>query len=382
MKRVAELDGLRGLAAAGVVAYHLWPNLFYRGQLGLVLFFVLSGYLITGIVLEGSGTQRFLRKFYVRRCLRIWPPYYLTILILVAAGLGPAYGLGYFLTYTQQFPLYLQMGPHPPSFSPEWPIFSHSWTLAIEEQFYLVWPALLLLVGARGALPLALTALVATAVCRAAGLEVHTLLGCMDGLAAGGLLAVRRRLGWSDRARDAALVGLAAWILGQILWTYWPYRPLLRALWGVTPAMSFYVLVAWASRHAGTRRTAPLRFRPLTWLGTMSYGVYLYHIPVMTLCALGLARASAAMEARWLLDVPLGALVIPATLAVAAMSWYALERPLLSLKRFFDYQAHSSRVEEQPRRSLRQARRHAAHRPEPGPLPFRSRADRVAQQGP
>jgi peptidoglycan/LPS O-acetylase OafA/YrhL len=339
MKRVPELDGLRGLAAAAVVVYHLFPKALPEGYLGVSLFFVLSGYLITGIVLDHGSTRGFLRNFYARRGLRIWPPYFLSVAALVACGAGPSTGLGWFLTYTQNTPLSLRLHARQPDFTPSWPAFNHSWTLAVEEQFYLLWPAALLVVGAVGVQRLAWLGLATSVVMRGAGLSPHTLIGCLDGLAAGGLLASRRRLGRPDRAGAWAVVGVALWLVCRYPPGAWVGPKVLRGAGGLAVALVFYSAVAWASRHPGTRWTAPLRWGLLTRLGTVSYGVYLYHIPVAVFWASNREWLADRIGVRAPFDVPTGVAVIPLTLLLAAASWRLVERPALAWKGRFEYQA-------------------------------------------
>ncbi len=111
MRRIPELDALRGLAALAIVVYHLWvPQVTLLGT-AVDLFFVLSGYLITSIILGQVDQPGFLGRFYARRALRIWPIYYLSLLALVALSPllpGPSRldGLPYYLTYTQRIPDY------------------------------------------------------------------------------------------------------------------------------------------------------------------------------------------------------------------------------------------------------------------------------------
>ena len=162
MRRVAELDSLRGLAALTIIVYHLWFMHVPQLSTAVDLFFVLSGFLITTIILDNEATEGFLVTFYVRRSLRIWPIYYLSLLALVLLNPflptpEPMDGLPYYLTYTQKLPLYWA-GVEPPFSS----AFEHTWTLAVEEQFYLLWPALVCLLGRRWLVPLGL-ALVASA---------------------------------------------------------------------------------------------------------------------------------------------------------------------------------------------------------------------------
>ncbi|HKI18261.1 MAG TPA: acyltransferase, partial [Isosphaeraceae bacterium] len=110
-QRVRELDALRGLACLLILVYHLMPHRVPGGWAGVDLFFILSGFLITSIILKSFHERHFLAHFYVRRGLRIWPVYYLTVLLLAAATpiLPRPYDLGglpYLLTYTQNVPLY------------------------------------------------------------------------------------------------------------------------------------------------------------------------------------------------------------------------------------------------------------------------------------
>ena len=147
MRRIPELDALRALAALVVLLFHLNPPRFFFGWTGVDLFFVLSGYLITTIILDHQGQRGFLRNFYARRGLRIWPIYYIALFAVVATAplvprdrRPPLNGLGYYVTYLQNITLY-QLRP-PPEFHIA---FDHTWTLALEEQFYLIWPALIAL---------------------------------------------------------------------------------------------------------------------------------------------------------------------------------------------------------------------------------------------
>src|SRR5262249_12621797 len=136
------------------------------------LFFVLSGYLITNIILKYEESPHFIMSFYARRGLRIWPIYFLLLFVLVAVNcfLPHPYslaGLPYYLTYTQNAPLY--WGKPMPPFNPA---FDHPWTLALEEQYYLLWPALVLCVGKRRLVWLCL-ALIAIAFVARSGFSIY-----------------------------------------------------------------------------------------------------------------------------------------------------------------------------------------------------------------
>jgi peptidoglycan/LPS O-acetylase OafA/YrhL len=140
VRRIAELDSVRGLAIVAVLVFHANRTWLPFGWAGVELFYVLSGYLITSIVLVHGDSPRFLRNFYVRRGLRTWPIYYLLIAVIVALSPWLARRffwtrLPYVLTYTPG--LSRLWGESDPRFSM---YLAHTWSLAIEEQFYQNWP--------------------------------------------------------------------------------------------------------------------------------------------------------------------------------------------------------------------------------------------------
>jgi peptidoglycan/LPS O-acetylase OafA/YrhL len=278
MRRIAELDGLRGLAAVTVVAYHIFMYHLPWGWAGVDVFFVLSGYLITAIALQNGGSWGFLPAFYARRGLRIWPIYYLLIMILALRGLDNVAALPYYLTYTQQVPCYRGYE------MPPWLLMQHTWTLALEEQFYLIWPVLVLLAGRRWTGPLALTLAIGSVAARTAGVHWWLLAARSDGFALGGLLAAVLADSDVERARRraqswAAVLGA----LGVLLMVYLGAIGRLvdagsASILGVhatVASLSTFALVAMLVCHAGHRVFAPLRMAPLVYLGTISYGIYL-----------------------------------------------------------------------------------------------------------
>ena len=184
--------------------------------------------LITTIVLQHKLSWQFLKSFYLRRGLRIWPIYYLLILLLTLAGLGKLDALAYYLTYTQQTTHYWGLE------TPKWIPMQHAWTLALEEQFYLFWPALVLLAGRRRVGALALAIAVISIEASYASYNWWTLLGRCDGFALGGFLAVimaeadaqrARRRAWSWAMGFATLAAIQAALLiatGHLIEGYGP----------------------------------------------------------------------------------------------------------------------------------------------------------------
>lgn len=330
---IPSLDGLRGLAIALVLLHHCEPRLqplglgtvAAWGWMGVNLFFVLSGFLITGILLDERGQPHLFRNFYARRGLRIWPLYFLVVPLVYftfgphATWNGSQPGWLYLFFYVQNLFPGLNGALYP------------TWSLAIEEQFYLVWAplvrflpkwllaAVLLLVlasgtGVRGSLAGALP-------------PIHTLYH-LDGLAAGCLAAwaVRSWHGTAARWRIAGWLATGAGLAGTLSASF--FRP---ALLNTFLAMGFagvLVLAATAPAAAG------LTWRPLRFLGKISYGVYLTHMPAFVLLG-GVDVYLDRIHAGAAGDLLIVVMRLAVSLALATLLWYGFERPILRLKRFF-----------------------------------------------
>jgi peptidoglycan/LPS O-acetylase OafA/YrhL len=343
-ERVGELDSLRGIACLVVLFYHLKPHLLPIGWAAVDLFFVLSGYLITRICLREGGGTGFLRAFYARRALRIFPIYYLAIFAVVA--LGPwlperCYldGLPWYLTYTQNLSFY--WSARAPRISP---YLDHLWTLAIEEQFYLVWPAVAIRLGRRRLIPVSLGLLAASLAARMSGVNWWLLLARADGFALGGLLAAllsdgglveRRRKALLSGFGLAVAVGLAGVTLAAALGALPGPRvtPTARQSPAITAfCLAFFGIVGLVVLHAGRPMLAFLRRPRLRRIGMISYGLYLYHF-IIFMAGNDIA-ASLGMGGR---PVWRDALMVVATFGLAALSWQYVERPILGLKDRFQY---------------------------------------------
>lgn len=330
-----QLDGLRAFAVLAVLVHHAGPPgltaALEPGAWGVQLFFVLSGFLITGILLRGraevTGGRRsgMLRAFYIRRFLRIFPLYY-AVLLAVALLNGPGVrgNLWWHLAYLSNYHFAWHGSWSGPT--------SHLWSLAVEEQFYLLWPWFVLFLPRRG-LPVLLAAAVAAGplarlvLWRQTGNELVATLPtpcCLDSLGLGGLLAwlwqEERDRRWLGRGALAAGVGLAVLLLGL------PLGEGARLVLGRTAgALVFVWLVDRAATGFGGWAGRVLEFRPVVYLGTISYGLYVFQNFV-----LWLAFPHTAGLERF-------AKVFVVTLGLAAVSWYCYERPLNGLKRYFPY---------------------------------------------
>lgn len=348
MRRITELDAVRGLAAVVIVVYHLWfPHSGFLGT-AVNLFFVMSGYLITTIILKQGDQPGFLGSFFIRRSLRIWPIYYLSLVVFLAINSTlstpyPTSGLLWFLTYTQNVPHF--WGSLSPPFAHG---FHHTWSLAIEEQFYLFWPVALVVLGRRALIPLATGLIVLSVGTRMAGFSRWISMTNCDGLALGAVLAWMmaavgpgRELSLDAIKKILFVTGagsFAAVVAGQLLSRFsvpngsvFVNPHVVGSLRMFATNLMFFSLTGLLAVFSGHRRLAWLRDARLVELGQMSYGIYLYHYILFDLIQ-DYATAHGFTD-RFVLD----ALKLSASFGLAAASWRWLERPLLSLKGHFSY---------------------------------------------
>jgi peptidoglycan/LPS O-acetylase OafA/YrhL len=344
---VPALDGIRALAVAGVLLYHAGVAWLPGGFLGVDVFFVLSGFLITSLLLaERGATGRIdLPRFWIRRARRLLPAAFLVIgvSVIAAALLAPgdlartrADALAS-LVYANNW--HQLLGDHSYFAAFERPsLLLHLWSLAVEEQFYLLWPlalgACLSRIGRRGAAWVTLAAALASAVLMATlfepggdpsrvhfGTDTHA-----SGLLAGALLAFARPLGRLrlPRRRSAlvvvdagGIVALAVLLLAMTGWTDYDagvYRGGLALI-----AVAATVLIV-AAVHPASRVARALAAAPLVWIGVRSYGIYLWHWPVIALTRPGVDVHGPRPV------IVLGQVALTVTLAAASYRW--VERPL------------------------------------------------------
>ena len=332
-EKIPALDGLRGLSISLVLLAHLSGtrdlatgvrlyDLDSLGNLGVRIFFVISGFLITLLLLqERSVTGHIsLPRFYLRRGLRIFPAAYLYMGILFSCAalgfvvLAPGDRL-HALTYTVNY-------HHLRS----WEV-SHLWSLSVEEQFYLVWPALLLVFGARGGLWLAFALVVAAPLVRmgiwiywpARRIEIGEAFSTIgDAIATGCLLAgMRARLGQSERylrcLRSPWFVVVPLLVAVANAFQHYPAIDFLagQTIMNVAIALTIDRCV----RVDGDWVRRLLESRPLALLGTLSYSLYLWQEPFLN-------RFSRSEVTQFPFNLLLA-------FAAASASHYLVERPLM-----------------------------------------------------
>ena len=338
---IPELQGLRGLAVLSVVIYHCHPRLagtrFYYASLwgwaGVNLFFVLSGFLITSILLEARSKPRYFRNFYGRRALRIWPVY---VLVLVVCYLNAPWFIGatiwnavkaapwlaYIFFVQNLFHLAL-----PPAISP-------TWSLAIEEQYYFLWAPLVRFLRRPWMLATVLCcALIVSPLLRHAHFAwitpTHTLIH-LDGIALGSLLALGLYTIQFTR-RAWLLIGLGALAFGiAAAATIAGGTALLDS--ALAAGFAGAVLAAIASTGARNPMNAALRRGPLAFYGRISYGLYMIHIMVF----IYFGWFDLKMD-RYGIPGNLAVVVfrLAASTAAATVLWYSFESRILKLKRYF-----------------------------------------------
>lgn len=344
-QRKPQLDGLRAIAVLAVLHHHFWVEAV--GGLGVRLFFVISGYLITGILLSQrdrvrtSGLRSSLFTFYARRAIRLFPPYYALIVVCLILNLGDM---------RTTFPWHaLYLSNVLIAINNAWPAgTAHLWSLSVEEQFYLVWPLLVLTLPARFLKWLFLAVIVCAVAFRAVFFaHVNSAVAiwvatpaALDALGIGALMALHESKGgrlprWSAIFAGIILVPtLATLLLPGSAGAWYVWGEFLMAL-------PLALLVLGASRGFPGWFGAILQSRPLMYIGKVSYGVYLYHLAILLLVenlsakfALGLP-----LERGPLLFVVLSA----ATILAASASWYLLEQPINRLKHRFPYRGKGDR---------------------------------------
>lgn len=298
------LDGLRGVAILLVVFYHnfAFTPYFFFGWLGVDLFFVLSGFLITDILLKTREQPHFLRNFYIRRVLRIFPLYYLVLflfLILVPL-LGPSLlNLRYFTDHQAWLWTYLQNWLYifqpPPAHGAA---LNHLWSLAVEEQFYLLWPLLLLWIRSPRMLAWVMVLLLAAVILlriylwvnRVENLVYYNLytFSRIDGICIGSLLALLRRIHPKAVHKYLGLVVLALALLNFTFYFFnrenrfsYPYL----AIAGYTTFAVLFGLLVNEAVSGGRFIITLFNNGLLKFFGKISYSLYVFHWPLYLMLA-------------------------------------------------------------------------------------------------
>jgi peptidoglycan/LPS O-acetylase OafA/YrhL len=363
-QRILGFDGLRAFAVVAVILQHIGFYSFLEkekligasalplvhGTTGVQIFFVLSGFLITKLLLQElahTGSIS-LRDFYIRRCLRIFPVYYLvvglTVLMhILGTGVMKWKSLPYVLTYTYNF-------IPQPAYSA---ILGHTWSLAVEEHFYLVWPLVFLLLVQRHSGALFVSALV---------FFFSSILIKLFADASGGLTRAYFVDRWTVVAGGYIAAGAALSLLlgrlpGNASWKRLLANPLslvLGVLLFSNSVLSYEIfsgskvlvlsapvrglgvclVIGWIYLNQSSALVKILELRPLRYVGMISYGIYMWQGFFLST---GPGRKP---DQTWPLDSGTGLALL---IIVAPLSYHFFEKPILSLKRRFSWQIRAER---------------------------------------
>lgn len=368
-RHVPALDGLRGVAILLVMVYHfsggtdqgvrgldMWfSRVCGVGWAGVDLFFVLSGFLITGILIDARGVEGGLKRFFVRRSLRIFPLYYAVLLGLFVGlpllGARAVPGLeavaphqGWLWTYTGNIAKFLD-----PSIVLHEGLIQtkHFWSLAVEEQFYLAWPFVVMWLSSgtlrRVCVAVALASLVLRAVLQGwLGDAVYTFTPCrLEGLMVGAYIASA----WREPTSVVHDVGMAKRVAagcGVVLGATWLAVGLDNAHWtmlsygfAVVSVLAGAVLVIVLKSSESSRVQRVLCAGPLRFVGRLAYGVYVYHYLLAPLFREYISPAVLAENVfgrYWPARIASMGLSMAISIGVAWVSWHVLEKHFLRLK--------------------------------------------------
>ena len=350
------LDGLRGVAILLVVVYHNFDfaGYFFFGWLGVDLFFVLSGFLITDILLKTLDKPGFLRNFYTRRVLRIFPLYYLTlfiILIILPLFKSLHIDLSYYQTNQVWFWAYLQNWLF--IFNPQHgsKMLLHFWSLGVEEQFYLIWPLTILLIR-RPKVLLAIVGglLVVVGITRFVLWNLHIenlayanlyLFTRIDGICVGCMLALLMKIDFMYLRRNVAWIITTLAVFNFLFYffnqKFSPGSPFF-AFVGYTTFAILFGFILYES-ILGKLRIFNIVFNNslLKFFGKISYGLYVYHWPVYLLlfpffkqyCTTQLSFSGFAAS------IASAFIVIMISIAISVISYRYFESYFLKLKKKF-----------------------------------------------
>ncbi|CAN5413216.1 acyltransferase [soil metagenome] len=342
---IKPFDTLRFIAAFLVVFYH-WLKIYEYdeyinlGRIGVQIFFVLSGFLITSILLvdkEKSLLGKSLASFFIKRTFRIFPLYYLVIFLLIFLPEIQKY-LVWYLTYGVNFLLFFE--------GPQLNYTLHFWTLAVEEQFYLIWPFIILLPPVKYIKNVIIGILALSIGCNVINWLVFdfratTLMPVqMVALGAGALLAYYSRF---DNEKTNLL--RKPWALLFVLF-YFVYSALMVAPWSndfieliLTSVFSVIVVANVLTLKEGTFLYKVMTIRPIMFLGAISYGIYVYHLLIKVILSLS-EHFAGKFHLSFLKPLIHPTIQNPylsfgynfaVLIVVSTLSWYLFEKPFNKL---------------------------------------------------
>jgi peptidoglycan/LPS O-acetylase OafA/YrhL len=354
--RIKELDGLRGIAVLAVIDCHYLAWLPAAGSqygwLGVDLFFVLSGFLITSILLQLRNKERYFKTFYARRALRILPPYLLGLFVYIAASFalhepGP---LKMWLSYIFYYVSFFRFQPAMLQGSQKLPVIvcfglAVLWSLSVEEVYYTIWAPVVRFTRDKGLVGILAAMVIIAPVLRwilhsSDGVELFTFYCRMDGLAYGSAVALLIRYrqmrpdAWTlvDRVFDRFALAVPVFTA-----TFWlllgrhAISPLVSSLGISLSDLSFALITHALIRRSGGNQPWIRIFRAkwLRSIGMVSYSLYLFHYPLLIASEEMLKPLHLSRHVQVVSQMSLGLVL---TFAVAYGLWYGMESRILRWK--------------------------------------------------
>jgi peptidoglycan/LPS O-acetylase OafA/YrhL len=350
---IRSLDGLRAYAALSVLAFHaasIW--LFSLGWVGVHVFFILSGFLITWILLNTKEATNFYSSFYLRRTLRIFPIYYFVLLLVLVIAVycnNAIADFWYFFFYLQNFKLAAN------EFTVNFPSYYHTWSLAIEEQFYLFFPFVVRNLGRQSLKYFLITMIFCSMAVRftlvyfysGSALVWANTISNIDFLLSGALLAYFYRVTESQRIRQSLVFILSGTVILYLGFAF--LTSFANAFTGISLTQAngqFFLMVlipailllihALLNHNSRFFRLA-FENNVIVYLGKISYGLYLFHFPVFYLVESLLPRNQFVFRTELQRTLTIMPLKFALTIALASLSWRYFEKRILEQKRRFAY---------------------------------------------
>jgi len=372
LKHIKGLDTLRAIAVLIVIIEHWGPDFnaetqpiqyFIKqyfvptGVFGVDLFFVLSGFLITAILLKAKSENkaennlRVIKNFFVRRTLRIFPIYYLTLLVLMLIKYQFPYltdHIIWYLTYRSDI-LFFEKN--------DWGAIPHTWSLAVEEQFYLLWPWLIIYIRDRylkyvfgGGILIAIITGYITTVVLGKGNYPILVFNCMAGFGIGGAYAYAKRNEANCKKFEKALFYL--FIPTLIVYCHWNYTH--DSFWGATTFLfrivdsiiSLQLIVFVMNNKNAFIQKYILENRVLNFIGKISYGIYLYHLILQPIYDGYIGRlVGRHMSLQGTLNNYYVSYFIKLELVIGVswLSYSLIEKPIMNYKKRFKYNISNSK---------------------------------------
>ena len=351
-KHIPALDSVRGLAVLLIMLFHCFNYVVFKfGWIGVDLFFVLSGFLITGILLDSKATANCYKNFIVRRILRIFPLYYFILLfcLVVVPLIWPKLfgnGFEYYIHHQSWFWLYMQNWLYSKTGFPDNHTLVHLWSLAVEEQFYIFWPLVVRIFNTKKLFAVCLIIIIFSLIFRfyigvKMGLihpfQYMATLSRMDALITGAIIAIliRKRPAWLEKYTVPVFI-ISLIILGaSMLYLRAVLFLRLAPVYTFIDILSGCLLIFMLSKRKFLI-LRPLHHSVFSFLGKYSYGLYVYHYILYNVFEYSvLPKLITVIEKKEIALLGIGIVVFFISIPISMLSYNYLEKPFLKLKRFF-----------------------------------------------